>query len=502
MDAIAERHKPGENPSPTGTFADLLTERANERTFLEDARDGRTITYRELPGAASAWSRRLDSLGAGPGAIVVVDLADPLSFAVAFLAIIACGRCALPVDPRAPVAELRRTLRAVHPIAAVTARPELAAALGIPPLSLDDPTPPPDTYPVRYAGRGSVLLSTSGSTGEPKQVLLSEHRLLHVARAVAEHHRLTAADRGYNCLPLFHINAEVVALLATSIAGGCLVLNRRFRASGFWPLLAARRITWLNAVPAMLAVLAAGPAPESVGALRFIRSASAPLPAAVRSGIAERTGLPIVESYGMTEAASQITATPLDGSAPPGSCGRPVRVELEIRDRDGMTLPPGSIGRVHIRGDGVIGGYLGGSARDCFDDAGWLDTGDLGRVDDAGYVYLTARADDVINRGGELLYPREIEEVLLPDPGVREVVVIGRRDPVLGYVPVAFAIPSAPDGDGDALAERLHQRCARQLTPFKRPVEIRFVDEFPRSPTGKVRRHLLRDRADAVRGGT
>ncbi|WP_405496350.1 class I adenylate-forming enzyme family protein [Nocardia sp. NBC_00511] len=495
MEAIAEFQEPGENPSHAGTLAVTVAEQSRisgPRTFLEDARSGRTRTYRQLWALTLGWARKLEACRIRPGAVIVVDLDDPLDFATTFLALIAAGRCVLPVDPRAPLDELRRTLTSVHPAAVVGSRPELAADCGVPLLSAD-PGPARTLGAVPHAGRGAVLLSTSGSTGEPKAVRLSETQLLHVAGAVARHNRLTAADRGYNCLPLFHINAEVVALLATSIAGGTLVLDRRFHASGFWELLAERRITWLNAVPAILSVLGTGEQIPGGTGLRFIRSASAPLPVAVRDRITALTGVPIVESYGMTEAASQITATPLDGIAPPGSCGRPVGVQVEIRDRRGTVVPPGDTGRLHIRGAGVISGYHGGRAHDRFDAHGWLDTGDLGRVDTAGFVYLTGRGDDVINRGGELLYPREIEEVLLPDPGIREVVVVGRPDPVLGWVPVAFAIPT---GDTAGLSQRLYERCARHLAPYKHPVEIRFVEDFPRAPTGKVRRHLLRSAAD------
>lgn len=494
---------PAEDPSHAETLVTMIATRADlhaSKPIFEDARSGRTVTYRQLHIAVSEWSRRLDAVGAGPGAVVVVDVPDPLTFAVVFIAVIASGRCALPVDPRAPIGELLRVLLGVRPVVVVGTRPELAVVCDA--LFISPTAEPVRSGPISLARRGSVLLSTSGSTGEPKAVPLTEQQLLHVAGAVVRHHRLTDQDRGYNCLPLFHINGEVVALLATLTAGGCLVLDQRFHASGFWELLASKRITWLNAVPAILSVLSGDLTGHESACteLRFIRSASAPLPSLVRKRITAASGVPIVESYGMTEAASQITATPLDGPTPLGSCGRPVGVQLEIRDQNGAVLPPEQIGRVHIRGAGVISGYRGGRARDRFDAQGWLDTGDLGRVDAAGFLYLTGRSDDVINRGGELLYPREIEEVLLADPGVRDVVVVGRSDPVLGCVPVAFVVSTLPQRDGGmALAQQLHDHCARQLTSFKRPAEIRFVDDFPRAATGKVRRHVLRSQAhDAV----
>ena len=341
---------------------------------------------------------------------------------------------------------------------------------------------------------GSVALLTSGSTSTPKTVVLTERQLLHAARSVVDHHQLTAADRGFNPLPLFHINAGVVALLATLLAGGTLVLDRRFHRTGFWPLLVEREITWVNAVPAILTILATDHLPAAPPGLRFIRSASAPLPAAVRARVAAQTGVAVVESYGMTEAASQITATPLSGGHPAGSVGRPVGVELEVVDPLGHRCAPDVVGRVHIRGESVISAYADGVAPERFDAAGWLDTGDLGRLDADGYLFLAGRRDDVVNCGGELVYPGEVEEVLLGEAAVAEAAVAGCPHDVLGAVPVAWIRPiAALDGEQrDELVGRLRSRCEDQLSRVKHPVEFRFVADLPRTATGKVVRRRLR----------
>ncbi|MBV8994629.1 MAG: AMP-binding protein, partial [Pseudonocardiales bacterium] len=341
---------------------------------------------------------------------------------------------------------------------------------------------------------GSVALLTSGSTSTPKMVVLTERQLLHAARSVVDHHQLTAGDRGFNPLPLFHINAEVVALLATLLAGGTLVLDRRFHRTGFWPLLVERGITWVNAVPAVLTILANDHVPAVPPGLRFIRSASAPLPAAVRARVAAQAGVTVVESYGMTEAASQITATPLSGSHPPGSVGRPAGVELEVVDPDGRRCAPDVVGRVRIRGESVIRGYADGVAAERFDAAGWLDTGDLGRLDAGGYLFLAGRRDDVVNCGGELVHPGEVEDVLLGETAVAEAAVAGRPHDVLGAVPVAWIRPiAALDGEQqDELVGRLRLRCEEHLSRVKRPVEFRLVADLPRTATGKVLRRRLR----------
>jgi acyl-CoA synthetase (AMP-forming)/AMP-acid ligase II len=269
------------------------------------------------------------------------------------------------------------------------------------------------------------------------------------------------------------------------------VVERRFRRTGFWRLLVERDVTWVNAAPAILTILARDAEEPVVGSLlRFVRSASAPLPPQVRDLFVARTGLPVVESYGMTEAASQITATALDEPHRPGSVGRPVDVELRVVDRAGRACPPGVVGRVRIRGAGVIRGYVGDAAADRFDPQGWLDTADLGSLDAEGHLFLTGRADDVVNRGGELVYPREVEEVLLGDPAVAEAVVVGRPHDVLGTVPVALV--RVADAEPADLVERLGERCVGELAPFKRPVEIRVVERFPVGPTGKVRRAAVR----------
>jgi acyl-CoA synthetase (AMP-forming)/AMP-acid ligase II len=208
----------------------------------------------------------------------------------------------------------------------------------------------------------------------------------------------------------------------------------------------------------------------------------------------------VIESYGMTEAASQITATPLDGSGPAGSCGRPVGAEVQVRDSGRMPVPAGTTGRIWIRGAGVIGAYAGGRAADRFDADGWLDTRDQGYLDEDGFLFLAGRSDDVINRGGEMLYPREIEEVLIADSAVRDAVVVGRPDPVLGQVPVAYVIPARDLATADALQALLDQltaRCSAQLSRYKQPQAIYVVEDLPRAATGKIQRRVLREATPA-----
>jgi acyl-CoA synthetase (AMP-forming)/AMP-acid ligase II len=264
----------------------------------------------------------------------------------------------------------------------------------------------------------------------------------------------------------------------------------------------ARRVTWINAVPAIISRLAEVRTGEKVPpGIRFVRSASAPLPVAVADQFEAATGLPIMETYGMTEAASQITAHPLSVPRRAGSVGVPVGLELRVVGTDEAGEPPreclsGEVGQIEIRGASVIGAYEGGSHHDRFGPEGWLRTGDLGRLDGDGYLYLVARTDDVINRGGEKVYPREVEEIISADPAVAAVAVVGRPDPELGQVPLAFVVLRGVAGPADAepaarAADRINDQLARGLVRSRRPVELRVAASLPAGATGKVRRHAL-----------
>jgi oxalate---CoA ligase len=231
------------------------------------------------------------------------------------------------------------------------------------------------------------------------------------------------------------------------------------------------------------------------------------LPVAVADRFEASTGIPVIETYGMTEAASQITAHPLSVPRRPGSVGLPVGVELRIvrqTDPVGSPLeaPEFHIGHVEIRGVSVVEGYVGGTHGDCFSPDGWMRTGDLGHRDADGFLYLHARVDDVINRGGEKVLPREVEEAIGADPMVASVAVVGRDDPELGQVPVAYVVLRAvADDDGgdhpasrlDATeaADRIKKMLERDLVRAKRPVSLSVVERMPAGPTGKVKRRLL-----------
>ncbi|MGT2427082.1 AMP-binding protein [Amnibacterium kyonggiense] len=465
-------------------------DRRPDAPALESARSRRTVTYADLDAGLSRWR---GVLGEAPGT-VLVTVAEPVAAAVALVGVIAAGGRAVVVDPTTPEVALRR-LEArlgagVRRAAAGTARsgPEVIPVDDVGrPVGVDSaPAPAPAPAPHRRGGGGASLLFTSGSSGVPKGVELDEERLLAVARQVVRNQALTTEDRAFNPLPLFHVNAQVVGLLATVVAGGAVVLDARFHRTGFWPLLAERRITWLNAVPAMLAVLARTGPVEPPGSLRFIRSASAPLPDPVRRAFG---ATPFVVSWGMTEAASQITATPPALEVGAGDVGFPLGTEVAARDEAGAPVGAGVRGELWIRGEGVVRGYLDGVAADRFDADGWLRTGDVGHVAADGRVVVSGRADDVINRGGELVDPAEVEAVLLQDARVQEAAVVARPSEVLGQEAVALVV-IAPGADGDGVEQDLLAHAAAHLPAPKRPASVHVVAELPRSAAGKVSRRL------------
>ena len=453
------------------TWIEAAAARRGDAVYLEDAAGAGPLTYGGLARAAQVWERELDRNGVPPGGRIAVRAPDPVGYATALVGILAAGRVAVPLDPAAPAPELARVLTVARPAAVACDAAARLTVLG--PSFWDDGPNGPGATPVT----SGIFLSTSGTTGTPKGILLREEQLCHVAAAVADHHRLTPADRGYCCLPLFHVNAEVVGLLATLAAQACLVLDRKFSRRGFWELIGERRITWINAVPAIITVLTMDPPAARPAGVRFVRSASAPLPPSVLRRFEETFGLPVVETYGMTEAASMITANPLDGPRKPGSAGRAAGTEVRV------------VGdRVQIRGPGVITEYASGAA--AVDAEGWLDTGDLGHLDRDGYLFLAGRSDDVINRGGEKIYPREIEDVLLAQPGVWSAAVTGTRDEVLGERPVAYVVPDGMFRERE-LAEALREACEAALPRPKRPSAFYLVTELPVGPTGKVARRRL-----------
>lgn len=346
----------------------------------------------------------------------------------------------------------------------------------------------------------AILLFTSGTTGLPKGVELTHKQMFATISQVISTHQLTSQDVSYCFLPLFHINAQVVALLSTIVSGGSLVVEGKFSASRFWQTVMQQQVTWISAVPTVIGILIKAEINPVVSAsLRFVRSASAPLPLVYAKRFESQFGVPIIESYGITEAASQVCVNPLPpGIRKSGSVGIPAGVSLKIIGEDGNPEQAGEIGEIAIKGDSVIQHYANGNeGQDSFHD-GWFYTGDLGYIDEDGYVYITGRKKEMINRAGQKISPREVEDVISQHDGVKSVAVIGLPDELYGERVVAYFIPEPWHQDTNQLIDALITLCKKSLSSYKCPEEFHLVEAIPAGPTGKVQRHRLREEVIAL----
>jgi acyl-CoA synthetase (AMP-forming)/AMP-acid ligase II len=472
--------------------------------YLVSARDARQLSYEEFRKRVVAWRHVLHTYDIRAGARVGLLIADPLDFAAAFFAVLCDGSWVVPLNPKldeSSIDQLDDRLSTLHLDGVISER-VVATHSKVPWIIVRDEDVDDDRGAVAAAPpvHGGIILSSSGTTGTPKVIALTEHQLLFAARLIAEHNRLSPDERGFNPLPLWHINAEVVGLLATLVAGASLVLDDRFHRSDFWSLVDRFEVTWINAVPAIISRIAVLNEREVVPErLRFVRSASAPLSPELLANFESTTGVAVIESYGMTEAASQICVNPLEGPRKIGSVGPPVGVELRVtplEDSHDATadIDTADVGHVEIRGPSVVTHYEAGGYEDRFDAEGWLKTGDLGFLDEDGYLFLVGRSDDVINRGGEKIFPREIEDVVLALPDVAAAAVLGVPDDVFGQVPVLyvqFDLVREPQRNLAEHVEVLETVLNARFARARRPVRVVVVESFPAHATGKIQKKSL-----------
>jgi acyl-CoA synthetase (AMP-forming)/AMP-acid ligase II len=294
-------------------------------------------------------------------------------------------------------------------------------------------------------------------------------------------------------MPLFHVHGLVASTLATLATGGTLVVPAKFNPLSFWRVARDHGVTWYSAVPTIHQLLlaradAASGRPAGAERLRFIRSCSAALPAQVMHDLEAAFGAPVLEAYGMTEAAHQMASNPLPPAArKAGSVGPGTDVRISIMDDRGQHVPQGQLGEVVIQGPNVITGYENNPDANAtsFVD-GWFRTGDQGFLDADGYLTLVARIKELINRGGEKISPREIDEVLLAHPAVSEAVSFGVPHATWGEEVAAAVVLSQPVTEADLL-----QYCKERLADFKRPKQIHITEAIPRTATGKIQRRVV-----------
>jgi acyl-CoA synthetase (AMP-forming)/AMP-acid ligase II len=499
------------------TVAELLGHGAADAPALR-ATDGRAaLTYGGLRALAERTVAALNAKGIGRGDRVAIVLPNGPEMAACFVAV-ACGATTAPLNPGYREDEFLfyiDDLRAKALIAAKgveTPARAAAAKLKVPVIEVL-----PGTAAGEFSLEGGALgsaaqpgiaheedialvLHTSGTTARPKIVPLTHGNVCASARNIGAALSLTGDDVCLNVMPLFHIHGLIAAVLSSLGAGGAVVCTPGFDALRFFRWMDEERPTWFTAVPTMhQAILSRAERNREIierVRLRFLRSSSASLPGPVMEQLEQVFSAPLVESYGMTEASHQMCSNPLGGPRKPGKVGLPAGPEVAIMDDDGSIMPRGAIGEVVIRGPNVTRGYEANPEANAkaFTD-GWFRTGDQGMFDEDGFLLLTGRLKELINRGGEKVSPLEVDGVLSAHPAVAQVLCFAIPHQKLGEEVGAAVVLR----EGMALTEReLRDFCAKQLADFKVPRKVVFVAEIPKGATGKLMRIGLAEKLGVV----
>ena len=488
------------------TLLELIESHADGRTAIVVPETNIRVSYDSLRRQVLAMAETLAGAGIGRDDRVAIALPNGLPAIVAFLAASLAGTAApmnynyrseefrfyledtgarLLICPPTGAEEAREAARDRVPVLSVAQ--DASGAVYLEGASKRAAVSPPS------AGDIALVLHTSGSTGSPKRVPLRHSNLTVSAANIAGTYALTAEDVSLCVMPLFHIHGLVASTLATLLSGGTVVVPGKFNPLAFWRLVREERVTWYTAVPTIHQMLLERAArldgTSRPGSLRFVRSCSSPLSPQIMRQLEEVFGVPMLEAYGMTEAAHQIASNPLPphprkaGSAGPAAG----RVRISIMDERGNHLEPGQRGELVIQGPNVFSGYENNPEANAsaFAD-GWFRTGDEGRLDGDGYLQLTGRLKELINRAGEKIAPRQIDEVLLTHPAVAEAVAFGFPHPLLGEEVAAAVVLRTPESESALL-----KFCRQHLAAFECPKKLHIVENIPRTATGKLQRRAV-----------
>jgi len=490
-----------------------LLERGAPKAIALSSPGGVPLTYQVLRRLASDTIAALNARGIGRNDRVAIVLDNGPEMAAAFLCI-AAGATAAPLNPAYRADEFEFYLSDLNARLLVVGHELLSPAVEVAKrldVALVRLVPTPEKgagtftleFPNGLAGQPAqkggaaetqdiaLVLHTSGTTSRPKIVPLSQGNVCASAHNVSRSVAFTDTDRGLNIMPLFHIHGLIAGVMAPLSAGGEVCCTPGFNALKFFSLLAEVRPTWYTAVPTMHQAIVSR-APKNLEVikscpLRFIRSSSSSLPPQVLREMEDAFGVPVIEAYGMTEAAHQMASNPLPpGERKPGTVGRAAGPEVCVLDAEGNVLPTGAVGEISIRGGNVMAGYENNpkANADAFAKS-WFRTGDQGVIDAEGYITITGRLKEIINRGGEKISPREVDEVLMDHPGILQCVTFAVPHDKLGE-DVAAAVVLR---EGSAASEKeLREFVAVRLADFKVPRKILIVAEIPKGTTGKLQR--------------
>ncbi|WP_327698755.1 FadD7 family fatty acid--CoA ligase [Streptomyces sp. NBC_00459] len=510
----ADRYRP---PAVTG-LVDLLDGQVRERPYaraLVVTGERVHLSYRGLAALAEDVAARLGRTGLGRGDAVGLICANTAEFVVALLGAARAGLVVAPLDPALPASQLSARLAALGARAVLVGPSVSEVALPVPVWPLRVNVSRAGTATVTLAtgavpeaagaagelsDRDALVLFTAGTTDRAKMVPITHGNVAASLQGICATYELSPADATVAVMPFFHGHGLFAALLASLASGGCVLLPERgrFSAGTFWDDMRAVTATWFTAVPAIHEILLDRSEREYPGPqappLKFVRSCSAPLNTATQRALERTFGAPLLSAYGMTESSHQATSEPLPerGALKQGSVGRPTGVEVRVVDRSGRACPVGVEGEVWVHGPTVARGYLAdrdGTAYTFVD--GWLRTGDLGALDTDGYLSLTGRIKNLINRGGEKISPEHVEDILAGCPGVAEAAVFAVPDAVYGQRVGAAVVVRAGDSVGPA---EILRYCRDRLAAFEVPDRLEVVAALPYTAKGGLDRKAVRAR--------
>jgi oxalate---CoA ligase len=496
------------------TLIDLLAAGADEAPAISAPGRG-ALSYAGLRGLIVATRERLNGLGIGRNDRVAIVLDNGPEMATCFVAC-ACAVTSAPLNPAYRAEEFEFYLSDLNAAALIVSQgstspavevarklgvrllelvPQADAGAGAFRLSPADAANAPTTA-ARLPGPAqpddvSMVLHTSGTTSRPKIVPLSQANLAASATHIRNTLQFVPTDCGLNIMPLFHIHGLIAGVLAPLAAGSQVFCTPGFNALRFFGWMDEAKPTWYTAVPTMhQAILSRAPKNADVIArhpLRFLRSSSSSMPPQVIRELEEVFGAPLIEAYGMTEATHQMASNPLPPAVrKPGTVGVAAGPEIAIMAEDGQLLARGDTGEIVIRGRNVTAGYENNPKANAEGfTAGWFRTGDQGVMDADGYISITGRLKEIINRGGEKVSPREVDEILMDHPAVEQVVCFGMPHPKLGEEVAAAVVLR----EGQSVTEReLQDFVGRRVADFKVPKRILLLAEIPKGATGKLQR--------------
>jgi len=492
----------------------LLADRVRsfpEKQFLFSEADGRSFTYQQFSEAVNRAASMLRHLEIKKGDVVSLLMPNSAEYVIAYFACWTFGALAGPVNSLLKSQEMAYVMDNSDAKAILVhsqflpmidkIRSEIPTLRGL--IIFDDEAKTTREYktkserlqPVEIATDDeAIIIYTSGTTGKPKGCLLTHGNLIANARQISEWLGFTERDRLLTIMPLFHMNAVSVTTMSALYAGGSTVVSPKFSASRFWQIISDYEVTSFGSVATMLSMLLSTypkGVPEGLKTqqLRFAMCGSAPVPAEVLKRFEETFNCLVIEGYGLSESTCRSTFNPPDTRRRPGSCGLPIGNEMKVVDEDDREVPDNTIGELVLRGENILKAYYKNpeATASAFRN-GWFHTGDIGYKDADGFYYIVDRKSDMIIRGGENIYPREIDEILYQHPAIAAAATIGVPDDLYGEEVAAFVV--LKDG-ASATEEELISFCSERLADFKCPKTVRIVSEIPKGPTGKLLKREL-----------